>query len=112
MYCIIVICISYLTEPTASPDGLVVASIGADFAELRWFAPDFEHHNGIIRSYILSFAEQETGNNFTITSTNRRLTVTNLHPFYTYNVTVAAVTVSPGPFSQAVVFRTLQDSKC
>ena len=90
---------------------MVVTSVGVDYAEVRWTAPDSIYHNGIIRFYVLIFVEQETGTNFTLTSTSTRLIVTTLHPFYTYNVTIAAVTISPGPFSEHLVFMTLEDGK-
>lgn len=98
-------------DPSASPNGLVVTSVGVDYAEVRWNAPDSTDHNGIIRFYILIFMEQETAMNFTLTSTSTRLIITTLHPFYTYNVTIAAVTISPGPFSEHLMFMTLEDGK-
>ena len=76
---------------------------------MRWNAPDPSEHNGIIRFYEVFIIEEETGRNFTLTSTNTQIVATDLHPFYTYNVTVAAVTISPGPYSQHLVFKTLQD---
>jgi receptor-type tyrosine-protein phosphatase Q len=94
--------------PTASPDSMAIASIGATYAELIWNAPDISTHNGIIRFYIVSINEGETASNFTEISTGTRLLVTDLHPFYTYTATVAAVTTSPGPFSQHLSFMTLQ----
>ena len=45
------------------------------------------------------------------TTTHRELTVYSLHPYYFYEIRVAAVTVGPGPFSMATVVQTQQDSK-
>ena len=100
---------SRFLDPTSSPGDLIVASIGSSYAEVRWSPPDSSGHNGIIRFYTVFIVEEETTNNFTLTSTTTRLIATDLHPFYTYIVTVAAVTVLPGPFSQPLQFQTLQD---
>lgn len=97
------------TDPTAPPDSLTVTSIGSTYVEVRWNAPDSSEHNGIIRFYKVFILEEGTGRNFTLTSTNTQIVATDLHPFYTYNVSVAAVTISPGPYSQHLLFRTLED---
>jgi hypothetical protein len=94
--------------PSASPDNLRVDVLGPNYAELTWDEPSPDSHNGIIRFYTLSIVEEETFTNFTLTSSNTRILMTYLHPFYNYSVTVAAVTASPGPFSQQLTFRTLQ----
>ena len=94
--------------PSTSPDNLTVDEIGPNHVELSWVEPNADEHNGIIRFYLLSIIEEETFTNFTLTSINTRVLVTNLHPFYTYNVTVAAVTTSQGPFSEHITFMTLQ----
>ena len=94
--------------PTAAPDNLRVDELGPNYAELSWDEPSSDEHNGIIRFYTLFIVEEETSTNFTLTSSNTRILMTTLHPFYHYSVTVAAVTTSPGPFSQQLTFRTMQ----
>ena len=94
--------------PSASPDNLRVDVLGPNYAELTWDEPSPDSHNGIIRFYTLSIVEEETFTSFTLTSSNTQILMTYLHPFYNYSVTVAAVTASPGPFSQQLTFRTLQ----
>ena len=37
--------------------------------------------------------------------------VGSLHPFYTYNISVSAVTVAAGPYTEPYTIRTLEDSK-
>ena len=39
------------------------------------------------------------------------LTLTSLHPYYTYTVLVLAFTVAPGPFSTAVTVKTPQEGQ-
>ena len=48
--------------------------------------------------------EQETGRVFSLTTRDTRLNVTSLHPYYTYNCTIAAATFAgTGPFSPPVI---------
>ena len=62
-----------------------------------------EHRNGVIRHYIIRLVEKETGIRRLINTLNNGtdFSVGGLHPFYHYNVSVAAVTVDQGPFSLA-----------
>ena len=66
---------------------------------LSWQPPLSDLQNGIIRSYHISVEELETGNILTfVTSNVERLLVVNLlHPFYTYNCSIAAYTIGLGP---------------
>lgn len=100
-----------IAGPSSPPGNVMVTKIGSTFVEVVWSEPDLSGHNGVIRSYTLLINEvqgaRETSFNFTSTST--QATVTNLHPFYMYNISVAAVTTSPGPYSIQVAVTTLQD---
>jgi len=61
--------------------------------------PPFHQQNGIIRSYLIAIREHETQRNFTESSNTTQVTLSPLHPFYTYTCSIAAVTVGTGPFS-------------
>ena len=52
-----------------------------------------------------------TEQTFNYVTSTLHLTVNNLHPFYTYLWTVAAVTVGEGPYSSAKSVTTLEDGK-
>ena len=78
---------------------------------LSWNPPGTSQQNGVIRSYIVIVKEEETGRSFSVNSTNTELSIGNLHPFYTYHFTVAAVTISQGPFTNVYVLQTLEDGK-
>ena len=54
---------------------------------------------------------QDTGEMFTRSTIQLSLTIGNLHPYYTYNFSISAVTVTPGPFSEPLIVQTLPDSK-
>ena len=100
---------SLLTDPTASPSNLTISEVGSTYVELMWNAPHSSEHNGIIRFYIVIVSEVETNTNFSLSSSSTQTTVTNLHPFYLYYFTVAAVTIGSGPFSDQQSIRTLED---
>ena len=53
----------------------------------------------------------ETGSHFQRTSETTALNISNLHPLYTYNLTVAAVTIGPGPYGLPFVIQTHEDGK-
>ena len=54
---------------------------------------------------------QDTGNIYSHFTAQLSITVGDLHPYYTYNFSVSAVTVAPGPYSEPLVVQTLPDSK-
>ena len=46
---------------------------------------------------------------FQVTTNTTSITIGFLHPYYTYNCTVVAVTIGPGPFSTVITVRTAED---
>jgi len=52
--------------------------------------------------------EEETNTELPATSTSSLYTLELLHPFYTYRISVAAVTVLPGPYSEEITVQTLE----
>ena len=74
---------------------------------MSWSPPLKGLQNGNIQYYIVS-VDGEIG------STTREVNdayalIEQLHPHYTYNVMVAAVTIASGPFSDAAQFSMPQD---
>ena len=76
---------------------------------LSWEPPHFEEQNGIIREYIVTVSEVESGETWSFNATNTMITISSLHPAYTYMCTVAAVTVGSGPTSEPVSVTTLDE---
>ena len=70
-----------------------------------------ENRNGIVRHYIVNVTEMETGLDFQSNSSMESLSLVNLHPAYTYLISVCAVTISRGPCSIAVNAVTREDGK-
>ena len=88
-----------------------LTAVTATSIDLSWSPPPTEHHNGIIRQYTVRVVVQDTREMFTHSTSQLSITVGNLHPYYTYNCSVSAVTVMPGPYSEPLIVQTLPDSK-
>ena len=62
--------------------------------------------------YIINVTEVDTGAQFQYTSVNTQYTLRSLHPHYTYEFVIEAVTVAPGPPTSVFSIQTNQDGKC
>ena len=78
---------------------------------LSWDPPLPENQNGVIRKYIIAATEADTGNEYTWESISTNIDIYTLHPFYTYQFTVAAYTIQRGPFSYIITLQTPEDGK-
>ena len=79
---------------------------------LSWQPPAPENQNGIIVHYVVNITEMETGRLLSFTAVNTTtLSVSTLHPFYTYTCIVAAVTIGIGPYSATVEVELPEDGK-
>ena len=77
---------------------------------LTWAPP--ANPNGVIRHYIIRAVEINTRVNLTYQAQSRTtFTVGDLHPYYTYQFNVHAVTVELGPASLNHTVTTLQDGE-
>jgi len=102
----------YFQAPASPPQDLEVTLIDSRSVYLSWSPPLREHHNGIIRQFWINVTEVDTGRRYQMTSFGSSLTISSLHPFYTYEFSVAAYTIGPGPFSEPSVQLMPQDGKC
>lgn len=71
-----------------------------------WDPPPTQYHNGIIREYAISVTELETANVSAFRSTSTAVVISSLHPYYTYQCAVSAITVTAGPFSNNITLQT------
>lgn len=78
---------------------------------LTWLLPPITDHNGIIRYSVINITEINTGFKFQLTAEVTSEVVSFLHPFYTYEVVVAAATTDLGPFSDIIVFQLPEDGE-
>ena len=94
------------TAPSAPPQNLRQVAITATLVILNWQPPPEEHWNGLITLYYVFVTELESGRFFRLNSTKTNHLVKNLHPYYTYNFSVAAVTVAAGSISDTITLQT------
>ena len=78
---------------------------------LSWDPPANESQNGVIRQYRVKIVEDDTNTMTTHTSNISMITLTNLHPYYTYKCSVAAETVDIGPYTSVLPVQLDEDSK-
>ena len=97
--------------PAASPQELQAEIVNSRTLNLTWQLPLPEHRNGIIRRYTVIVEEMETGSINLYVTDELHIIIDELHPFYTYNCSVAAQTIGLGPFSTEVVIRMPEDGK-
>ena len=95
-----------ITAPSAPPQNLRQVAIAATSIALNWQPPPEENWNGLIRLYYVFVTELESGRAFTLNSSTSNHLVEHLHPFYTYNFSVAAVTVAASPISDTITLQT------
>ena len=93
--------------PSGPPQGITGTALSSTKLLISWSPPLTEERNGVIRMYKIgiSEAEAETGQtDYMYTSDNTTLkTLYSQHPYYHYNITVAAYTIGYGPFSHPAV---------
>ena len=92
--------------PSAPPQNLRHIAITATSVTLNWQPPPEEDWNGLIRFYYMFVTELESGRSFTLNSTATSYRIENLHPFYLYNFSVAAVTIAAGSISDNITLQT------
>lgn len=95
--------------PTAEPQDASGYAVDSESIFLQWNPPPFEHQNGIIRNYIINVTELDTGVQFQYITANTQYTLYSLHPYYTYQFVISAVTVAPGPPTLPFSIQTNQD---
>ena len=100
------------TAPSASPQSASGYALDSESIFLQWSPPPFEHQNGLIRMYIINVTEVDTGVQFQYTSVTTQYILRSLHPYYTYEFVIEAVTVAPGPPTSVFSIQTNQDGKC
>lgn len=116
-FCIHIIPTSYVTKdictaPSSAPTLLSSSVIDSQTIELFWAPPQSVDHNGIIREYNVNILEVETDIEFYHVISSTFIVVSSLHPDYMYEWSVAAVTVSTGPYSYTLNITTPENGKC
>lgn len=97
--------------PTSSPTGVSAPVVTSTAVFITWQPPPTEHQNGDITHYIVNVTELKTGNNFLIISQNVSTTISSLHPFYNYSISIAAHTIGIGPSTMNIIVETAMDGQ-
>ena len=95
----------YPVVPSGQPQGIVGTVLSSTRLQISWSPPLTGERNGVIRMYKINISGAETGQtDYMYTSDNTTLkTLYSQHPYYHYDITVAAYTIGDGPFSHPAV---------
>ncbi|ORU95058.1 MAG: hypothetical protein A6F71_10415 [Cycloclasticus sp. symbiont of Poecilosclerida sp. M] len=78
---------------------------------IKWGIPQRNETNGNIRYFTLQATEVETATVLTFKVFGIQKELTGLHPFYTYELRVATVTIAAGPYSEPFRVQTKEAGK-
>ena len=99
--------------PISSPQNVSVDVISSEAISVTWEPPLDDDQNGMIMSYAIRLygivADQTTL--YQREGHHSQFVIDTLHPYYEYDVSVAAETVDVGPFSVIQRVQTLEDCK-
>lgn len=101
---------SCILAPSQGPRSLEVALTSSSSIDIQWSHPDVDQSNGQIQYYSIELFNMESGDILTFSTPETSLSIIDLHPYYNYNVSVAAVTVDEGVKS-TFVFQMPEDGK-
>ena len=102
------ILLSFHIVQQAPPLNVSGTVVNSSTIELNWDPPDVEGPNAAVRYYIVNVTEVQTANIFQFTANTTGLSISSLHPSYTYEIAVSAVTIGPGPFSPTLTLQTAE----
>ena len=111
---IVTFSLSLLSEvPSGAPMNLTVVALNSSTTQVSWDPPLSETQNGPISGYVVQIIGINTDEDFEIQSYEgpNTFTVSNLHPFYAYAYTIAAIGTGIGPYSTALVFQMPEEGK-
>ena len=97
------LCTYEFAVPSGPPLNANVTAVDSGTAYLTWRPPSPEHVNGIIRLYSVRVENMVTGDSSLLNTTAEFLTVSSLHPFYTYSFSVAGYTTGVGVYSEELI---------
>ena len=103
------------TEPATSPRNVETFALSSTEIMVTWVEVDAIDENGIIINYEVQYQPLQFTNTLdtiSINTTSLSENITSLQEYVEYNISVRAYTsVGPGPYSDPVTERTLEDRK-
>ena len=99
--------------PSSSPVGIIVSNVTSRDFSTQWLPPVPSGRNGVIRGYTVVLTNEVTGltASLALGANETSLGFWDLHPAYTYILSIAALTVSQGPFSDPTRVLMAEDGK-
>ena len=94
------------SAPASPPTNITGHAVDSTIIVLTWSPPQPRDQNGIIRNYTINVNEQNTGRQFSLVSDDTHETLSSLHPFYIYLISIRAVTIAGGPYSTQIAIQT------
>ena len=100
-------------DPIGTPSNTSGVALNSTHIHLTWDPPPVDQRLGELREYRITIVELETSFTFQLSSPPAvtEATVGPLHPYYTYNCSILAVTVGEGPPSTIITVRTAEDGE-
>lgn len=102
---------NFFLEPSAAPQNPSHSFFSSSALNLTWYPPPIDKQNGIIQYYIIYMIEVETNIALQFTSNFTYISLTSLHPYYSYTFTISAVTIGSGPFSSTYTILMPEDGQ-
>ena len=95
--------------PTGPPQEVTALNVTSTTLTLTWTPPLLEDANGMVRYYRIQIVEVETGKVFDLTSNVTYIYAYELHPYYTYECSIAAFTINLGPYSNVITVQLAEE---
>ena len=107
-------CVSlYIVAPEGPPINLRLLEVLKRSLEIHWDPPIPEDRNGNIIGYEYNITEQNGWNDVDTVDSSTVKVFTKLTPYTNYTVRIAAMTLAgTGPYSEPIVARAKEASKC
>ena len=96
--------ILHIIAPTGVPANITSTENPNITVNVTWAPPPYDKQNGVIKSYNIKVTDVQLNETNYNTSNTTWILLQNLHPYYNYSVSIAAVTIDVGPYSSEYYF--------
>ena len=93
------------SEPSDVPQNVSVSALSPTSAYMSWLPPLREYWNGVIVRYVAHVSGVNSQEELELNVVEQSLVISGLHPFYSYQFSVAAETIAPGPFNNPITLK-------